>query len=357
MRITKLYSILTALIVLLVSACNTKDTKKKGIAKKATETPVKVAEVSGQQLTGITVSDGRVFVNFPRWRSNVAMSVAALQPDGRFTPYPDAAWNQWTLESDLSDTAFVAVQSVVAFKGKMFVLDTRNPLFQGVLDAPRVLVFNLATDKLTAIYKLPTEAYHKDSYINDIRVNNSGTRAYITDSGHAGLIVLNLETGTAKRVLDEHSSTSSEQNQLMIDGKAWKNSVHSDGIALDTVSNTLYYHALTGYQLYAIPTEILENGTAEAVEKAVVKVAKTAAPDGMIWYKGNLFYADLEQHRIDQLNLTTKEIRPFTSGAHVRWADTFSIDQGYLYYTNSRIHEAGADVSGLDFSIYKLKLE
>ena len=47
------------------------------------------------QVTGVTVSaDGRIFVNFPRWTEDSAVSVAELK-DGRVVPYPDAEWNAW----------------------------------------------------------------------------------------------------------------------------------------------------------------------------------------------------------------------------------------------------------------------
>ncbi|HEX4681343.1 MAG TPA: hypothetical protein VH277_01470 [Gemmatimonadaceae bacterium] len=48
------------------------------------------------QVTGVTVSeDGRIFVNFPRWTEDTALSVAELMPDGSLRPYPNAEWNAW----------------------------------------------------------------------------------------------------------------------------------------------------------------------------------------------------------------------------------------------------------------------
>jgi hypothetical protein len=49
----------------------------------------------------------------------------------------------------------------------------------------------------------------------------------------------------------------------------------SDGIALNI--NKLYFNALTGYSLYAIDVQTLLNGTEAEIEKAVEKVATTAA--------------------------------------------------------------------------------
>ena len=66
--------------------------------------------------------------------------------------------------------------------------------------------------------------------------------------------------------------------------------------------------------------------------------------------------ADLENHKIVYLNAERTEIHTLLEGDKVRWADTYSIHESALYYTNSRIHEAGEDVSDLDFTIYKINL-
>src|SRR3954452_3250780 len=45
------------------------------------------------QVTGVTVStDGRIFVNFPRWSEDTPVSVAELMPDGSSRPYPNDEW-------------------------------------------------------------------------------------------------------------------------------------------------------------------------------------------------------------------------------------------------------------------------
>lgn len=50
-----------------------------------------LVQVAGfdQQVTGVAVArDGRMFVNFPRWEKDVAISVAEVMKDGRLRPYP-----------------------------------------------------------------------------------------------------------------------------------------------------------------------------------------------------------------------------------------------------------------------------
>ncbi len=317
-----------------------------------------VATFKGQQVTGVTVSDkGRIFANFPRWRKGIKNSVVEVDKNGHSTSFPNKKWNTWEIGQTITDSVFVAVQSVMAHENNLYVLDTRNPLFKGVIDSPKVFVFDLKTNSLKNFYQLSEDCFHKNSYINDLRVDKEQQKIYFTDSGHAGLVVLDLLTGASKRVLDNHTSTLSEQDYLTFNGKKWNNSVHSDGIALDTQNNLLYYHALTGYSLYAVPTEVLNNGTEKEIEESVQFITKTPAPDGMIFdSQGKLYLADLENNKIVQFNPKTNKISIFAEGEKIKWADTFSIYNNKLYYTNSRINEVRKDVSNLDFRINKIDL-
>jgi sugar lactone lactonase YvrE len=316
-----------------------------------------VAEFIGQQVTGVTVTlTERIFVNFPRWRKGVENSVVEITKDNQKLAYPNEEWNSWEIGDAVEDQKFIGVQSVVAFENKLYVLDTRSPLFGAVLDAPRLFVFNLSDDTLEKIHTLQKDSYYPNSYINDLRVDAKNNKIYCTDSGRAGLIVLDMTSGKSTRVLDNHFSTKAEQSYLTFDHKKWENTINSDGIALDTKNDLLYFHALTGYSLYSVPTKVLANATNVEVEKSVKLVAKTAAPDGMLLDEnGTLYFADLENNKI-MYRKQDGSIHTLVEGEKIRWADTFSIYNNYLYFTNSRINEVTADISNMTFTLNKIKL-
>ncbi|MTI21216.1 hypothetical protein E1176_09310 [Fulvivirga sp. RKSG066] len=356
---------LSVLAFLGLISCGQSSTKEESETHQATDELNRTEETkaenevisfNGVQVTGVTVSDnGRIFANFPRWRENVPYSVVEVNSEeGGYQSYPNLGMNNYNPNSEDLDGIFMCVQSVLAHDGKLYILDTRNPMFKGVKDAPRVFVVDLSTNKLDKVLKLTEGSYKQNSYVNDLRVDDKNGKIYFTDSGESGLIVMDLATGESKRVLDDHPSTAAEVDHLVVDGKKWENTVHSDGIALDLKNDKLYYHALSGYTLYAIPTEALISS--DNPEKEVIEVKKTAAPDGMILDdKGNLYFADLENNKINYLT-PDGEIKTLTEGEDVSWADTFSIYNGELYYTNSKIHLAGGDVSDLNFPILKVSL-
>lgn len=316
-----------------------------------------VASFTGQQVTGVSLSaTGRIFVNFPRWRKGVENSVVEITKDNQKISFPNKQWNSWEIGQAVNNQKFVGVQSVVVFEDKLYVLDTRNPLFGKVLDAPRIFVFNLNNSNLEKTYILQKGSYYPSSYINDLRVDKKNNKIYCTDSGRGGLILIDMSTSKTTRYLDNHFSTQAEQAFLTFNGKKWRNTVHSDGIALDDKNGVLYYHALTGYSLYCIPTAIIVQGNENEIEKSVQLIAKTAAPDGMILDADEtLYFADLENNKI-MMRTKTGAIKTLASGEKVKWADTFSIYNSYLYFTNSRINEVSGDISKMTFTVNKIKI-
>lgn len=313
-----------------------------------------VVSFKGIQVTGIGICEkGRMFVNFPRWRDGVPFSVVEVLKDGSHRAYPNNEMNEWENGNEISPDKFVCVQSVVAYQGKLYVLDTKNPSMKQVLDVPTIYVFDLPTDTLYRTYKL-ADSTKQSSYTNDLRVDDKAGKIYLTDSGAPGLIVVDIESGENYRVLDGHPFTTAEVNHINAGGKGYDGTIHSDGIALDRKNDILYFHALTGYTLYGIPTSQL---ISRAVDEEKIFRMKTPAPDGMIMdEKGNLYMGDLEHNAVVYLTPDRKEIHTLVEGWNISWPDSFAIYDDELYFTNSRIHEAVGDISGMTFPVDKVKL-
>ena len=298
----------------------------------------KVTASSDRQWTGVAVSDrGRIFVNYPYWSDDVPISVAEIV-DGLAVPYPSAEWNNRN-----SAESFNAVQSVVVDdKNRLWVLDTNNAQFKGVNNkGPVLFQFDLKSNRKVKEFTFPAGVYQKKSYFNDMRIDTEKQIAYITDSGRGALIVLNLETGKSRRLLEQHSSVQSETDYLAADGHIWKNSVDADGIALTPNREYLYYIALTGHTLYRIRTNALANkslSTAQLSQK-VETVAAVPATDGIMFdTQGNLWMGGLENNAINMIN-TQGKLTQVLQDPEIRWADSFAMDtKGNIYFTTSQIH-------------------
>ncbi len=322
--------------------------------KNETELSLTSLASSDKQWTGVAVSrNGRIFVNYPYWSGNVPVSVAEIT-NGVPRAYPNMEWNQRT-----GEMTFNAVQSIfIDNKDRLWVLDTNNPQFKGVNSTgPQLYHFNLETNDVVKIYSFPEGVYKTDSYFNDVRIDTDKDIAYITDSGDGAIIILNLNSGQAQRLLDDHASTEAEVDLLICDGHRWENTVHSDGIALSPDNQFLFYIALSGHTLYRIKTEALLDETLapEELKKYVEKVKKVPATDGMLFdKKGNLYLGGLETNSVNRLSPDGK-VETVIQSPRIRWADSFAMDiDGHLYFTTSQIHLP--DKERGKYEVLKLKL-
>lgn len=305
------------------------------------------------QVTGVAVSrTGRLFVNFPRWTEDCEVSVAEWLPEGRLQPYPDHEWNAWrnVRRDEVSPgDHFVCVQSVVVdAQDTLWVLDPAAPAQAHVVrGGAKLVAIALATDTVARILPFDEAAAPLGSYLNDMRFSPDGRHAYLTDAGAKGaLVVVDLEDGSAWRLLDGHSSTQPENGvQVRIDGQVLRRpdgrgvEFAADGIALTPAGDWLYWQAIKGRTLYRIPTAVLHDRHArpDAVERAVEVVGEHGPADGLlISTSGRLYISAVEEHAVKVRE--GNEEYTLVQDRRLRWPDSFAEGpDGTIYVTDSRI--------------------
>ncbi|MGI9089146.1 MAG: SMP-30/gluconolactonase/LRE family protein [Chthoniobacterales bacterium] len=306
-----------------------------------------VASFPDQQVTGVTVSKtGRVFVNFPDWSDDHTISVAEII-DGKPQPFPNAEWNQ----AGAPASHFVCVQSVVVdAEDNLWVVDPAAPKMKAIVQGgPKLIKIDLKTNQVVQTIPFPEDVAPTKSYLNDVRIDTAADVAYLTDSGKGAIVVVDLKTGKARRVLEGDKSTSAESGvKLTVDGKELLDpekklppQIQSDGIALDAKDGWLYYHALTAHTLYRIKTDYLKDAKLSEKDLAtkVENMAQTPAPDGMLEAPdGSVYLTAIEQNAIVRFDPATKQITPVIADKKLSWPDTMSWGpDGALYVTASQI--------------------
>ena len=328
-----------------------------------------IAEFPDQQVTGVAVSKtGRVFVNFPNWSDDHTVSVTEIV-GGTPKPFPNEEWNK----SGAAESHFVCVQSVyVDAADCLWILDPASPKMQGVVKGgPKLIKVDLKTNQVAQTIPFGEDVAPAKSYLNDVRVDTNAGVAFITESGLGAIIVVDLKTGKARRLLADHKSTKAEPNvKLMVDGRELRDQqtksspqINADGIALDLPNDYLYYHALTAYTLYRIKTQYLKDASLSKsdLESKVETVAQTPAPDGMLESSdGDVYLTAIEKNAIVRFEAASNTINTVVEDKQISWPDSLSWGpDGALYVSCSQIQNSsrfndGKSVRKQPYKVFKI---
>jgi sugar lactone lactonase YvrE len=327
------------------------------------------------RLVGIGVSaEGRVFATAPSsdGRSRYSM-VEVDAKTGAVTPYPDAAWNNFS-EQGNGKSEWVSVQALWVDKSDhLWALDSSLPKVDQERLPPKLVEFDLSTNRVIRQYDFKGVVSAKDS-LNDVRVDTLHDYAYLTNAGSKGsLVVLDLKSGEARQVLVGARSTFADPSQhLMIgnevalrpDGSV--RATQADGIARSPDAQWLYFRPLTDHNYWRVPTSALRDATLSETElaKRVEYLGASVLSGGLIMDgKGTLYAGDLEHRTVVALTLTPeRRLRSrilVSDPSKLSWADGFAISGRYLYIADSHLWELAfknnLPRSG-PFAIFKVKL-
>lgn len=344
-------------------------------AAAAANSPLQVvAEFKEPQIVGVAVAPGgRVFGVYPRWDDNPVNPIAEVGPNGSVKPYPNGEWVKWN-ESVKNEPAkhWICPQAATVDRnGTLWVLDPAAPgLKATVPGGPKLVQIDPKTNQVVQTIVFDEQVAPRNSYLNDVRIDNEHNHAYITESAQGGIVVVDLKTRKARRLLTNHPSVKPEDIQLVVEGNRMVDAqgkpmkIASDGIALSRDNKHLYYHALTGYTLYRIPTEALRNANLSEAQlgQQVESLGKTPATDGMeIDDAGNVYFTAFEQNALVRRTPDGK-LEELVKDPRLQWPDSyFFTPEGTVYVTTSAIHKTptwnkGVSKKDQPYRIFKMQL-
>ncbi|MEU8015562.1 L-dopachrome tautomerase-related protein [Micromonospora parva] len=290
--------------------------------------------------TGVTTLRGRVFLSYPLADRPGVQVVEAL-PDGRRDPYPDAGWNR---ADQPPDEAFVHVNGLRAGPdGRLWIVDSGTPQVGGaqVPGGARLIAVNLDGDHVERVHHLD-EAARPDSYVDDVRFN--GRMAYLSDAGAPGLIVLDLDSGRSRRVLDGHPSTAG--GPVIADGRKLRDPdgaevhLHVDQLEVSPDGRWLYYQPASG-GMSRIATRWLDDPSVSADEMArrVERWCDTPSTGGTaIDATGTIYLSDLERRRVLVL-APDRSVRTLVADPRLAWVDAMWLDaEARLWMPAAQLH-------------------
>jgi hypothetical protein len=300
-------------------------------------TELKLEASSASMIWNAVAVDGkRVFVAGPRWTGSAGPSLALLGKDGQLIPYPDGAWNAWHAGGDAA-FAFVNINAIhLDGKGGLWAVDTGSPSFGGdpLPGAAKVVKIDLKSGKVARVMTLGPDLALPGSYIDDIRFN--GGHAYLTDAGRPALIVLDLESGKGRRVLqDAPAVTARKERVIDVDGTVVRDGtgaplmVNADPFELSADGKTLFFGPLGG-PWSQIETRLLDAAqTSEETLAGAVRPWADIPPIGgsVLDRQGNLYYTDLKSSSLMK-RTPDGAVTTVISDKRLHWVDAPVIDAG-----------------------------
>jgi sugar lactone lactonase YvrE len=259
--------------------------------------------------------------------------------DGAAVPFPDGASQKKLFDSVLG----VAIDRF----DRLWTIDHGN---HG-LRTPRLLAFDLTTGELIHDERFDEDVAPKGSFLQDLQVSPDGRTVVIADTSFwrkaPALIVYDIETATARRVLERHYSVSAENYLIYNEQKpmSFLGGIVSlrggvDGIALG--HDWLYYAALNGSSLYRVSLRDLRNTTIPNSQLAarIERYSSKPLSDGLsIDDDGNVFVTDVE-HRAIFIVGADREARTLVRSQRLRWPDALSFGpDGWLYVADSALSD------------------
>ncbi|MEM1174417.1 MAG: L-dopachrome tautomerase-related protein [Pseudomonadota bacterium] len=282
--------------------------------------------------------------------------------DGAAVPYPSGEAQQ-----QLFDTVLGVV---VDSQDRLWTIDHGN---HGLRPA-RLIGIDLATGDVFRNHPLTADIAPKGSFLQDLQVSRDGRTLVIADASFwrktPAIIVYDIESGAARRVLEAHESVSAENYLITSEGRtmSFLGGILSlrggiDGIAL--TDEWLYYGALNGSGLYRVRLRDLRDTNLPLVQMAarVERVSNKPLSDGMSAdLAGNVYLTAVEHNALFRVD-TRGKLATLVTDPRIRWPDALSFGpDNWLYVADSALSEVVFRPkehieSQSPYGIYRLRLE
>lgn len=277
-------------------------------------------------------------------------SVVEYMGNDKVAPFPNQALNDRSTHSALTLDSVLGIRADA--NGIVWMLD--NGMRSGI--TPKLVGWDTKTDQLHRVIYLPSPITPKDTFVNDFAVDGIRNRIYISDpagGANAAIIVVNLETGAARRILQGHASVVPENIDLIIgnrpiqvkdaEGRLSRPHIGVNPITEDLNNEWVYFGPMHGLNLYRIKAADLadEKLDAQTLGQRVERYSAKPISDGISIDRDNTIYlGELAENAIGVIK-PDRSYQRLTQCPNLSWVDSFSFGpEGKLYAIVNRLHQS-----------------
>lgn len=323
-----------------------------GLAGTALAEPVltEVTRFTETRPGNVAVSpEGRIFVSMqpldaPTYR------VVEVTSDGELVPFPTEDWS----DGPGGEVGLAAVIGIAAASdGTIWMLDMGGPETQ-----PKLVGWDTGTNSLAANIPIPADVVVSNSFLQDFALDEGRGVAIIADmtlgnlagDTRPALIVIDLETGEARRLLEGHETFLPPEAPVEINGQRLTN-LREDGttvalrfglnpIAIDPTFEWVYYGTISGTGLYRVPAAMLADPKVDedALAAAIEPFREKSPSDGIVVDgEGRVFVTDIVASAVGVATADGYGI--LVQDERLSWPDGFAFGpDGALYVTQNDLH-------------------
>lgn len=312
-----------------------------GCASQERQLPtLEIALQSKEQIwNAVAHFEGQTFVAGPRWTGGSGPQLSVFDSQGQRTSFPDQSWNAWASGQD-PRKAFVNINALRLEKSLLWVVDTGAADFGGdpIPGGAKLVAIDLVETRVVRTYPFSAEVARPGSYIDDVRFQ--GNYAFLTDAGNAGIIVLDLLSGSARRVLDGHKSVSAGSDRdIVLSGQSVKAPggsalrVNADPLEVSLDGQWLYYGPLQGPWSKVRISDLTAPALTPAQLASRVEPFADLPPTGgtVMDAKGNLYFSDLAHDAI-RVRRPDGRIETLIVDPRLHWVDAPFLDRNGMLW-------------------------
>ncbi|PZD71066.1 hypothetical protein C1752_08269 [Acaryochloris thomasi RCC1774] len=285
-------------------------------------------------------SNGRIFISVHGFYGEPTHHVLEVMKDGSTQPYPTPAWSGAPTGDGPGLNDVLGLQ--VDRNGILWMLDG-----QAKSQAGRLIAWDTRKEQLHKIMYLAAPVTTPDSFLNDLAVDRDHNAIYIADSAGA-IIVVDIETGRARRVLDGSESTTPEDIDMVIDGETVifgdaPARIGVNPITIDANNEWVYFGPMSSTSLYRIQakdlrdTRLSQTALAQKVERYG---DKTISDGSTVDTAGNVYITSITEDAIGVTGVDGN-YRILHQDDTLSWPDGFAVGaDGDIYFTVNELHRS-----------------
>ncbi|QNT78501.1 L-dopachrome tautomerase-related protein [Entomobacter blattae] len=206
---------------------------------------------------------------------------------------------------------------------------------EGKPKGAKLIEINTLTDQVTRVIPIPVKALHKGSLLSQIRIADN--KAYIADAGCPALLVVNLQDGETRRLLERHPSLTG-MRALIVNNKAvqplppYRFLKNTNALELSPDETILYYLPGTG-PLFLIRRAMIDDPKVTPIELSESMMlwynvpsngGMTIAPDG------TLYFSDIANKSIIRLT-PDRKLTTIATNAQLQWPGHLFVSGKIIY--------------------------